>query len=97
MHREDGGPWMHWKITGHVTDNHNGRSYRVRVTNIGRVTTRMKRQIKPTNITAEDYLQNEMAKGNQTLAADGLNKLADHFMQLHKSDYQYRNRRKKTM
>ena len=48
--------------------------------------TRMKRHIKPTNMLTEEYLWNETAKANQTLAADGLNELIDHFKPLHKSD-----------
>ena len=38
--------------------------------------------MKSTNISAEDYLQNEMTKANQTLAEDRLNELVEHFMQL---------------
>ena len=44
------------------------------------------RQTNPTNISAEEYLWNEMVKANQTLGADGLNELVNHSTQLHKSD-----------
>ena len=71
-------------ITEYGTDVGNGGSYRVKSTKTGHAITRTKRHIKPTNISAEDYLWNEMAKANQTLATDGLNKLNDHFTQFHK-------------
>ena len=54
--REDGEPWMHWMIGGCQTDDHNGKSHRVRVTKTVHALTRMKRYIKHTNRSAEDYL-----------------------------------------
>ena len=67
-------------------NRHNGRGYRVRVTKIKHAITRMKRHIKPTDISTTDYLWIEMAKANQTLAVDRLNELADNVTQLYKSD-----------
>ena len=75
-------PWMYETIIGHKTDDHNGRGYRVQVTKRGCAITRMKRDLKPTNILAEDYIQNQITKANQTLAADTLNELTDQFMQI---------------
>ena len=64
---------MHGTIIEPWTDNHNGRSYRIRVTKTGHVITRTKRHIKSTNVSVDDYLWNEMTKASQTLAADRLN------------------------
>ena len=84
--REDFGPWMHRMRIGYGTDDHNCRISRVRVTKTGHAIIRMKRHIKPTNVSAEDYLLNKMAKASQTMAEDRLNELTDHSTQLHKSD-----------
>ena len=59
---EDGRPRMHEMIIRYGTDNHNGRGYRVRVNKTGYEITRMKTHVKPTNMSAEHYLQNEMPK-----------------------------------
>ena len=66
MLREDGGPWMHGVIKGQRTDFHDEGSYRVSLTKTGHGITRTKKHIKPTDISTEDYLQNEMAKANET-------------------------------
>ena len=78
---EDGGLWMYVMIMCNGTDDHSGICYRVRVTKSAHAITRMKGHIKPTNILAEDYLQNETVKANQTLAADRLNEFFHHFTQ----------------
>ena len=46
----------------------------------------MRRQIKPTNILAEDCLQNEMMKANQMLVASRLNELIDQLRKINKDD-----------
>ena len=70
---------MHGTIIGHGTVDHNSRCYRIRVTKTKHTITRMKRQIKPSNIFAEDPLQNEIKKASHALAADRLNELVNHF------------------
>ena len=72
---------MHRKIVGQSC-----RRYQVRVTKMGHAITRMKRYIKPTNISAKDYIQNEIAKANQMLSEERLFQHNDHFVQFHKSN-----------
>ena len=48
--------YMHGVIIGHGTDDYNGRSYRVRVTEIDHVLIAIKIHIKSTNKPAENYL-----------------------------------------
>ena len=66
---------MHGMIIGHGTDDQNGRGYRVRVTITDHGITRKKRHITLTKILAEYYLQTEMSRAKQTLAADSVNSL----------------------
>ena len=80
---------MYGTIIRHGIDDHNSRSFRIRVSKTGH--TRTSSHIKTTKISAEDYLWNEMSKANQTLAGDRLNELINHFLQLHK-----RNQHNKT-
>ena len=74
---------MHGTVVGHGTEDHNGRSYKIRVTRI-RCTTHTKRHMKATPISPEDYLRNEMSKANGPQTDDKFNELVDHFAQLHK-------------
>ena len=56
MQGEDGKPWTFGVIIVQTTNNHNGRSYKLRVTKTGCAIKSMKEHIKYTNISAEDYL-----------------------------------------
>ena len=76
-HREDGGPWTHMTVIGHGTDDHSV-VVTVRVTKLA-VQSPTKRYIKPTNISAEGYFWNQVAKANQTMAADRLNEVINYF------------------
>ena len=49
---EDGGPWTHGTIVGKGDHNHHNRSYKIPVTNTGRIITCNRQHIKPTPITA---------------------------------------------
>ena len=67
--REDGEPWMHGTIMGHETDDHNNRSYIIRVTKTGHAVTRMKRHIQPTIVSAKDHLQNKNTESQPDIAS----------------------------
>ena len=53
---EDGGPWTHGMIVEKGNHNHYKRSYKIQVTTRGRIITCNRQHIKPTPITAEDYM-----------------------------------------
>ena len=55
---------MHGTIVGHGYDDHSGRSYKIRLNEMGCTITRTKRHVKSIPIRAEDYLRNEMLKTN---------------------------------
>ena len=84
-------------IIGHGRVDHNGTSYKIKSYHTGCAITSMERHIKPTTISAEDYLQNEVTKANQTLESDRPNELVNHFTgdQWRWSIQQNRNRRGK--
>ena len=80
----DGRLWMCGSVVIHGTEDHNGRSYKIKVTMTGYTIKRKKRHIKATTISAEDYLRNE--KANQPQTNDKFNKLVDCFAQVHKHE-----------
>ena len=57
VQEEDDGLWKHGTIVGYEIENHNGRSYKIRVTMAQCTMTRTKRHVKTTLISAEDYLR----------------------------------------
>ena len=62
MQWEDGRPRMYGTAVGHVSEYHNGRSNKIRVTKTRCTNTRTKRYIKTTPIYKEDYFKNAMSK-----------------------------------
>ena len=62
LKQEDGRPWMHRTVTGHKSEDHNGRSYKITVTKIRFKTGRPKGHVKAAQISAEHYLRNRMSK-----------------------------------
>ena len=75
VHQEDGGPWTHVTIIGKGYHNHHNRSYKIQVTNTGRIITCNRQHIKPTPITAEDYMHYQASKHAKTYP---LNAILDH-------------------
>ena len=63
MQWENGGPRTHRKITEVKSRDHNGHSYIIRVTKMGRLITCNMRHIHRTLITMEQYLQEQIKKG----------------------------------
>ena len=53
---EDGGLWTHGMIVGKGHYNHNNWSYKIQATTTGRIITCNRQHIKPTSVTAEDYM-----------------------------------------
>ena len=80
VQKEDSRSWTHGTIVGNGTEDHNGRSYKLRV-NMTRCTIiRVKKHVTATPILREDYLRNEMSKANQPQTQDKANKLVDNFL-----------------
>ena len=61
---------MHGTVVEHGSDDHNGRNYMIRVTNMGHTITRTERHLKAIPITAENYLRNEMSTINRPQTSD---------------------------
>ena len=73
---EDRGPWTHGTIIGKGDHNHHNRSYKIQVTTTGRIITHNRKHIKPTPITAEDYICYQASNYTKT---DPINAILDHF------------------
>ena len=71
----DGGPWTHGTIFGICDHNHRNRWYKIKVTTTGRIITCYRQHIKPTPITAEDYMHYQARKHTKT---DPLDAILDH-------------------
>ena len=56
VHHEEGGWWTHGTVEGKGDHNHHDRSYNIYITQTGQLDTRDRKNIKPTQITAEQYL-----------------------------------------
>ena len=82
VQQEDGGLWTHGTIVGKGDHHHHNRSYKIQVTTTGRITTCNRQHIKPTPITAEDYMHYQARKHTNT---DPLNAILDHIQK--KSTY----------
>ena len=63
---EDGGPWIHGMIKGKGDDNHHNRSYHIHITKTGRLVTQNRQHIKPTQISAEQYLYEQLQNHTRT-------------------------------
>ena len=72
---EDGKLWTHHTIVGKGDHKHHNRSYKIQVTNTGRIITCNRQHIKPTPITAEDYMHYQARKHTKT---DPFNAILDH-------------------
>ena len=70
LQKEDGRPLTQRTLIRHGTEDHSSRGYRMSKT--GCAITRRKRHIKPSSISTEEYLQNEMTKTNKSTAANKL-------------------------
>ena len=77
---EDGGSWTHGTIVGMGDHNHHSRSYKIQVTTTGRIITCNRQHIKPTPITAEDYMCYQARKHTKT---DPLDAILDHIQTIH--------------
>ena len=82
VQQEDGGPWTHDTIIGNGDHNHRNRSYKTQVTTTGRIITCNRQHIKPTPITAEDFICYQARKHTKT---DPLDAILDHIQK--KSTY----------
>ena len=56
IQQEDGGLWTHGIIVGKGDHNHHNWSYKIQVTTTKRIITHNRQYIKPTSITAEQYM-----------------------------------------
>ena len=59
---KDGGPWTHGMIEGKCDCNHHNRSYIICITKTGRLVTWSRQHIKPTQVSAEQYLCVQLQK-----------------------------------
>ena len=75
VQQEDGGLWTHSTVVGKGNHNHHNRSYKIQVTKTGRIITHNRQHIKPTPITAENFLHNQVNKHTKT---DPLDAILDH-------------------
>ena len=62
VQHEDGGPWTHGMTEGTGDHNHHGRSYHTCITKTGRLVTGNRQHIIPTQISAEQYLNEQLQK-----------------------------------
>ena len=74
IQREDGRPWTHGTVVNTGNDNHYDRSYIVQLTTTGKQITRNRCHIKPTNITADSYVQHH-TKRHHIRTADPLQEI----------------------
>ena len=72
---EDEGPWTHGAVVDKGDYNHHNRSYKIQVTKTGRIITHNRQHIRPTPITAENFLHNQLSKHTKT---DPLDAILDH-------------------
>ena len=63
---KDGGPWTHGMIQGKGNHNHHDRSHNICITKIGRLVTHNRQHVKPTKLSAEQYLLVQLQKHIQT-------------------------------
>ena len=73
----DGGLWTHGTVIGKGDHNHHSRSYKIQVTKAGRIITCNRQHIKPTPITAADFLHYH---GNKHTKTDPLDAILDHIL-----------------
>ena len=56
VQQEDSGPWTHGMIVGKGDHNHHNQSYTIQITTTGRRITCNTQHIRPTSITADNYI-----------------------------------------
>ena len=64
---DSGGPWTHGMIVGKGNHNYHNQSYKIQVTTTGKIITRNRQHIKPTPITAEEYIHYQALKHTDKL------------------------------
>ena len=67
VQHEDVGPWIHGTVRGKGEHNHHERSYNIYITRTGQLVTRDRKHIKPTQIMAEQYLQDQLQNIQQQI------------------------------
>ena len=65
VQREDGGPGNYRTIVEKCDPHHNDRSYKVKVTMTGWLTTRNSKHLKAIPITGEEYLRGSVIQGHK--------------------------------
>ena len=78
--QEDRGLWTHGTVMGKGNYNHHNRSYKMQVTKTGRMIMHNRQHIKPTPITAEDFIHYQANKHTKT---DPLDAILDHIPKIH--------------
>ena len=73
VQQEHGGLWTHGTIVRHGAEDNRGTSYKIRVTKTRCIITRVKRHVKATPISVEDYLRKDMSKANRTQTINSMN------------------------
>ena len=63
---EEGGLWTHDIIEGKGDQNHHDKSYHIHITKTGRLVTQNRQHLKPTQISAEQYLWGQLHKHTKT-------------------------------
>ena len=71
----------------HETENHKGRSYKIRITKTERTIARIKRHVKTTLISVEDYVRNDMLKAKRMPTGNKSIELIDCFIHLQKHQH----------
>ena len=56
VQQKDREQWAHGTVMGKGDHNHHNRSYKIQVTKTGRIIMHNRQHIKPTSITAEDFI-----------------------------------------
>ena len=74
---------MHGTVVRQGSYDHHERSYRMRVSKMGHISTRTNRHIKTTPIMLDEYLRKEVVEKVKILGADIFNKLVDHYTKLY--------------
>ena len=77
---------MYGTVVGHGSNNHHGRSYKIRVSKMSHIIIRTNRHVKNIPITVEEYMRNEVTKKDKILGANRFNKLINHYTKLYENE-----------
>ena len=77
VQQEDRRPWTHKTIVGKGDHNHHNWSYKIKITTTGRIITCSRQHIKPTSITAEEYMCYQ-ARKHTNIQTDPLDAILSH-------------------